>query len=190
MSVIDVTIGALGEFDCTFPTISNLKCATTGEAIANALKQALYVIWPTDEAILEHQHQIRLLMSDGASYLVTAVTLLHLFGLHSLQHNTCLVHGVDLVIKKALAPHKIVTTFMSNVLSTLHFSNVRAQQFQTCSNSHYEIELITMLYQKEIDPDLTNLNNLLSNNTDGDWERLLLGKFFCNSLCHKLIIFI
>lgn len=174
--VLDITLGALGEFESSFPVISGLEHSATGESIAAALLDALRVVYLTDEGIRENQTKIRLFMSDGATYLVTAVNFLRQFGLLSLQHNTCLVHGLDLAIKKGLESHNMVTTFMSNVLTTLHFSKARQDLFKNCSNSHYETELLSLLYQKEVSNDLTDFQDLISNNINGQWKELLLGK--------------
>lgn len=146
-AVLNIKIGAVSDNTILpFAKLPFLNKSLNGERLAEEILSALRCIWSTDEEVFKHQHQILSITSDGAMYNSTAAKCLQERGLKSLHHFICLVHGLQLVINTICDRHKTLTTFVTNVQSTMSHSMVRKSSYEQSSNQTVEKPLRDKLY--------------------------------------------
>src|SRR5699024_3617583 len=143
-----ITIGSL-ESDSMVPYTLTflLDTVPNGQLLAKELLNSLCKIWDSKEGILQHKSQIRVFMSDGATYMTTAYNELITFGLDCLLHPTCIVHGLSNVINPILREHKIVSEFATLVEQSYCHSDKRKSDFKSCSNFDIEESLVKCLFK-------------------------------------------
>lgn len=182
--LLNITIGSLDDDDLVpYCLISKLNSSPSGLVIANELKNALLKIWDDENGLLDHEEQFLVFMSDGATYMTTAFDLLVSFGFKHLKHPICLVHGLNLVIDLICNQHKNLYKFSTMVQATLCHSEQRKKLFRESSNIGYEQSLIDCLFKQcdqsasEDDIEKGDLVDILNNPIDGQWTKLLTGKY-------------
>lgn len=170
--MLNVTIGSLDGQVEPFAVLIRLHRAPTGKRMSECIIEALRTIWRTDEEIREHQNQICVLVTDGAAYNITASNNLKIWGLSSLLHVICLVHGLNLLCGLISKRHSSVPSFISRLQSTYHFSEQRQAEFKSCSNDYFGDSLLKLLFTSSNDSKVS-LQDIRNNPANPKWDTLL-----------------
>lgn len=185
-NLLNVSIRALDDLSIPpFKRITLLDGAANGQSVAKAIVDVLRTIWPSDQELQKHQHQVRTLMTDGAAYMKSAAKILCRFGFTSLIHSQCIVHGLNLVCETALKNHELLLKFAHAVQSTMSCSIAHKAVYHESSNQLLGESFVKLLYDQS---DLSSIDGKKKKKTSVDvmvseidsklWPTMTDGKCF------------
>jgi hypothetical protein len=150
------------------------------DLVVGYIQESLRSLW--NDGIEEHQDQLRVFLSDAASYMKKAAKIMKTTFAPNLYHVTCVTHALHLAAEALRNEFKDLSQFMSLIKRVMSNSVMRKELFRHSvsskdsldfeSLSKLSADLISELYDTE---DVTEslVTDVLENPFDEKWDQLL-----------------